>query len=159
MSVYWLTGKECGLGVCVDRTGVDRVVWGHTVVWTVGCTLPHMWWPLQRAVRILLECILVKLGTYFGWFEWILVCEVNIEEEDPALVDWARGPEDRRHPLVQVVALGSSAGNKNVELVFLNHFIWGNLLKFLPTAYEVWGKVFNCFHRCLPVHSRGSALG
>ena len=58
---------------------------------------------------------MVKVGTHFGWFEWILVCEVNVEEEDATLVDGARGPEDRRHPLVQVVALGSSAENKTVE--------------------------------------------
>ena len=87
--------------------------------WAGGGCIPAQ----KRVVRILLECILVKVGTYFGWFERILVCEVNIEEEDAALIDGARRPEDRRHPLVQVVALGSSAGNKTVESVFLNHSI------------------------------------
>ena len=72
---------------------------------------------------------MVKVGTYFGWFERILVCEVNVEEEDAALVNRTRGPEDRRHPLVQVVALGSSAENKTIESVFLNHCIQVHLLK------------------------------
>jgi len=42
---------------------------------------------------------------HLGGFEGVLWGEVDVEEEDAALVHGARRPQDGGHPLVQVVAL------------------------------------------------------
>ena len=46
-----------------------------------------------------------------GRLEGVLGGEVDVEEEDAALVRGAGRPEDGGHPLVQVVTLGPRAAN------------------------------------------------
>ena len=46
-----------------------------------------------------------------GRLEGVLGGEVDVEEEDAALVRGTGRPEDGRHPLVQVVTLGPRAAN------------------------------------------------
>ena len=49
-----------------------------------------------------------------GRLEGVLGSEVDVEEEDAALVRGAGRPEDGGHPLVQVVTLGPRATNKQL---------------------------------------------
>ena len=44
---------------------------------------------------------------HLGRLEGVLWREVNVEEEDASFVDGARWTENRRYPLVQIVALGA----------------------------------------------------
>ena len=53
-----------------------------------------------------------------GRLEGVLRGEVDVEEEDAALVRGAGRPEDGRHPLVQVVTLGPRAANTQLYCTF-----------------------------------------
>ena len=51
-----------------------------------------------------------------GRLEGVLGSEVDVEEEDAALVRGAGRPEDGGHPLVQVVTLGPRATNTQFQI-------------------------------------------
>lgn len=45
---------------------------------------------------------------YLGRFEGVVRCEGDVQEEDSALVNGARGAQDGRPPLIDVVSFGTS---------------------------------------------------
>ena len=60
---------------------------------------------------------------YLWWLERVFGWEVNIEKENAPFVHWSRGSQDRRNPLVDVVALRTST--ENIKNGTINHGFLG----------------------------------
>ena len=59
---------------------------------------------------------------YLWRLEWIFWREVDVQEEDSSLVDRTWGAQNSGDPLVDVVALRTSAENKKYNFILTNSY-------------------------------------